>query len=63
MAAINNTALFIDALIRIVFNAVTVDEIVDNGFDMINVFQSQKYKDIKNLVRYIGRWRGKPLPT
>ena len=63
MAAIIDTALFIDVLVRIGFNTVTADEIVANGFDTINVFQSQEDEDIGDLVRHIGRWHGQSLPT
>ena len=60
---INHTALFVEALVRIGFNTVTADEIVANGFGSIDILRSLEDKDIDDLVRHIGRWRGQDKPT
>ena len=60
---VNNTALFIDALVRIGFNTVTANDIFNNGFDTIDILSSQEDKDTDDLVRYIGRWLGTPILT
>ena len=55
-------AVFKAALVRICFNSLTANEIVDNGFDEISVLGEVEDKDIDELIRHIGRWRRPQLP-
>ena len=56
-------AAFKAALVRIGFNTLTADEIIINGFDNISVLGEVEEKDIDELVRHIGRWRGPRVAT
>ena len=49
-------AAFKIALVRISFNTLTFEEIIDNGFDEISELSKVKDKDINKLIRHIGRW-------
>ena len=58
-----NRDTFNALLVRIGFNTITADEIINKGFDEISVLGEMEDKDIDKLIFHIGRWQGPRAPT